>query len=233
MLSHWRIPGAIVFGCICGFAASSTGATIRHRPPDLERAIGCRPAFRTPPPHGEVVNPAEFCRADGVLLAWAPDGDIAEVLGDIAYVVAADDTVYMVATSVAQREEARAYLTNRGVDMNRVVFILDLESWPDPWIRDFGPFCVFVEGALAIADFYYGFGAGVDNMPEVLADHFGLPFYQTNVLHVGGNHISDGNGMAFVSDTIWSWNPGYTHEQVREHFRQYLGIDSLTVVPAI
>lgn len=199
-----------------------------HHLPDPQEAEAHRPTLRTPPGGDEIVNPGEFCRADGVFIDWAEYA--CSVLCDIAYAIATDDIVYVVVQSASIENQARAYLSSHGVNMENVVFIRDAQSNPSIWIRDFGPFCIYEDGGLAITDFYYGLGSGIDNVPELLAAYFGLPFYQTNVTHHGGNHISDGNGMGFGSTNIWEYNPGLTHTEIREQFRQYLGIDSLIVV---
>lgn len=227
-----RWTQCILMALLTGVSATALAdGAPSHRLPDPREVERLRPTVRRTPPTGdEIVSPGEFCRADGVILDWAYDLDYRTILGDIALAIAPDDTVYMVVTSASQETQARTYLTGRGVNMQNVVFIMDTQSDPDPWIRDFGPFCIYEDGALAITDFLYGFGYGMDNVPQVLAAYFGLPFYRTPVVHHGGNHISDGNGMAFGSVNIWNFNHSYTEEQIREEFRQYLGIDSLIVV---
>ncbi len=209
-------------------ASGCAEAARHHRLPDPQQAERLRPTLRTPPTGDEIVNPGEFCRDRGVLIDWAEY--VQSVLADIAEAIATDDTVYVVVQSASIEQQARSTLIGQGVNMDHVVFIMDTQSSPNPWIRDFGPFCIYEDGNLAITDFYYGFGSDIDDLPQVLAAYFGLPFYRTNVLHHGGNHISDGNGMGFGSTNIWEFNPGYTQAEIRDQFRQYLGIDSLIVV---
>jgi agmatine/peptidylarginine deiminase len=188
-----------------------------------------RPLYRTPPAGLEIVNPGEFCRADGVILAWSGWG--LDLIGDIAYAIAVDDMVYMVVHDAGAQAYAYDYLHSRGVRMDHVEFIQD-PGVPNPsmWIRDYGPFCACEDGDPAIVDFFYGSSGGNDEIPETIATHFGLPYYESNLLHHGGNHITDGNGMGFGSTNIWAYNSGFSEAQIRNVFRDYLGIDSLVVI---
>jgi agmatine/peptidylarginine deiminase len=199
-----------------------------HRPPDrsiLERA---RPDVRIPPTGLEIVNPAEFCRADGVLLPWPYWGQ--ELIASVARAVADDYRVYMVVRDASGEASAFNYLSSYGVNIDNVEFIHDPRvSSSSMWIRDYGPFCIYEDGREAIVDFYYGTYQGDDDIPESIASYFSLPYYHSDLLHHGGNHITDGNGMGFCSTNIWEYNNGFTEAEIREVFRDYLGIDSLVV----
>jgi agmatine/peptidylarginine deiminase len=194
----------------------------------MDRIEEGRPTTLIPPTGLELVNPAEFCKADGMLLPWPGWGH--QLIGDVAYAIAEDDPVFMIVRDASHEASAYNYLSNRGVNMDNVEFIHDARvSGSSMWIRDWGPFCICEDGREAIVDFYYGVYPGDDQIPMTIAEYFELPYYNSNLLHHGGNHITDGNGMAFASTNIWNYNQGYSHEEVRDIFRDYLGIDSLLV----
>ena len=115
--------------------------------------------------------------------------------------------------------------------MDNVSFILDNAiSSSSMWIRDYGPFYIHEDGARAIVDYVYGTYSGDDNVPFTIADYFSLPIYDSSIIHHGGNHITDGNRMGFSSTNIFNYNPGFTEEEIRNNFKDYLGIDSLIVI---
>jgi agmatine/peptidylarginine deiminase len=184
--------------------------------------------MKDPPPGLEVVNPAEFGRSDGVILAWPGWGN--EIIGDIAFEVAQDYKVFMVVANDYYETIAAAYLTSVGVNMSNVTFIHDATmSNMGMWIRDYGPFCIHDEGALAIDDFIWSGNYGIDLIPYTIANFFSLPLYHSNLIHHGGNHLNDGNGMGFFSTNIYNHNGGYTQNQIKQEFKSFFGIDSIVV----
>ncbi|MFC1573119.1 agmatine deiminase family protein, partial [Candidatus Eisenbacteria bacterium] len=183
----------------------------------------------TPPSGIELVNPAEFCKTDGIFLAWPYWGN--QMIGDVALAVADQYLVYMLVHDSGAQTAASNYLSTRGVNMSNVEFIIDSQvSSSSMWIRDYGPWCILEDGEAAIVDCRYGTYPSDDDIPATIAAFFGLPYYETSLLHHGGNHITDGNGMGFGSTNLWNYNPGWSEEDVRDVFRNYLGIDSLVVV---
>lgn len=199
-----------------------------HKLPDPALIEQWRPETRTPPTGFEIVNPGEFCKADGILLAWPGWGH--PLIADVARAVADDYLVFMVVRDSNGETSASNYLLSQGVNMGNVLFIHDSRiSSSSMWIRDYGPFHIYEDGDRAIVDFFYGTYQGDDDINETIAAFLGFPYYHTDLLHHGGNHITDGNGMGFCSTNIWEHNSGYSEAEVRGNFRDYLGIDSLVV----
>jgi len=221
---------ALLAICVVSVATVAIASEpVLHRPPDRDTLAEQGPPLRDAPTGAEIVNPAEFCRADGLFLAWSGWGQ--SLIADIAFAVAEDDDVYMMVRNTSYETIAANYLSAQGVNMDNVHFIIDpAVSNTSMWIRDYGPFCVYEDGHEAIVDFYYGTYSGDDDIPETIAAHFGLPYYESNLLHHGGNHIIDGNGMAICSDNMYQYNPGWSEEQCRQEMKSYLGVDSLVVI---
>jgi agmatine/peptidylarginine deiminase len=209
------------------FAADALPPTY-HLPPDSAAIAAPRPALPAPPPGLEVVNPGEWCPARGVTLAWPGWGQ--SYLADCARVVAERYPVYLVVRAT-QQASAAAYLTNAGVNMANVEFVVDdaIDSGA-MWMRDYGPFCATDDGPLSIVDFYYGVYDANDHVPLTLATYCGLPYYESAMLHHGGNHISDGNGTVFGSTNFLAYNPGWGPERVAGELHAFLGADSVVIV---
>ena len=187
---------------------------------------------RDNPPEGlEIVTPAEFSHCDGVLISYVNWSN--NLLHDIALAIADRYPVYILIEDLVTQQIAYDNLQTAGVNMDNVYFILfDLISSGSIWIRDSGPFYIYEDGLPAIVDYYYGIYPGDDSIPEYCADYFTYPRYESSVLHHGGNHISDGNGMAFVTSNITEYN-NETLPEIKENFKTYMGVDSLVVIPSM
>lgn len=205
-------------------AANEIPASRLHRlPPGF-----FEPTLRVPfiPPTGaEIANPAEFCRADAMIISWT-SWHAAELL-EMTRVAAEDDRVICIYSGVGEYTDAFQRMTNSGVNMANVHF---LETAPATvWIRDYGPFCAYDDGQLAITDFRYGTGGDWDAIPIAIADDAGLPSYRTNLTHTGGNHLTDGNGMGFFTTNLTLGNSSWSQAQIEEEMKAYLGLESLVI----
>ncbi|MBN2017426.1 MAG: agmatine deiminase family protein [Candidatus Cloacimonetes bacterium] len=217
----------IVVFFFAAFLTQASEIPAVHKPPIVSRDSIIE-KVKDPPPGYETVNPAEFGRSDGVILAWPGWGN--EIIGDIAYAVADDYKVYMVVANSYYEGIATTYLSSVGVNMPNVNFIHDATmNNMGMWIRDYGPFCIHDEGAFAIDDLIWSGNYGIDLIPYTIADFFSLPIYHSNLIHHGGNHLTDGNGMGFFSTNIYNHNGGYTQNQIKQEFKAFFGIDSMVV----
>jgi agmatine deiminase len=180
---------------------------------------------KTPPPGLEIVNPAEFCRADAMVISWTSWH--AQELIDMCLAVAGDDRVLVCVSSASERNQASVQLSAAGVEMANIDFFLTVDG--SVWVRDYGPYCAYDDGELAVVDFFYGLGGSYDDIPIYIAQDEGLPWYQSSLLHHGGNHITDGNGMGFFSTNLTAHNPGWSWAQIENEMKDYLGLRSLVV----
>ncbi|MBD3334908.1 MAG: hypothetical protein GF355_05280 [Candidatus Eisenbacteria bacterium] len=196
-------------------------------PPGIGDLRPPAPGERTPPAGDETVNPAEFCRADAMIIYWTSWHS--QELIDMCLAVAADDRVLCCVSSPSQQNQAYTMMSDAGVNMANIEFFETVSG--SVWIRDYGPFCIYDDGHLAITDMRYG-GGTADQIPVYIAQHEGLPWYESLLLHHGGNHITDGNGMGFFSTNLTNYNP-WSIEQIRAELQDYLGLDSLVIFPTM
>jgi len=187
---------------------------------------------RNAPGGDEIINPAEYGRTDGIFMAWA--GWDTQLIADIAYSVSQDYIVFMIVENLTMETQAFDFLQSQNVNMENVFFLHDSNiSNESMWIRDYAPFFIKEDGAQAIDDFVYGIYNNNDLISYTIADTFDLPIYDSPLIHHGGNHISDGNGMGFVSKNIRNHNLTYSQEEIYEEFESFFGIDSLIVIEAM
>src|ERR1044071_4410847 len=78
-----------------------------------------------------------------------------------------------------------------------------------------------------------------DTIPRRVAAAFGVPLYETtqapnDLVHTGGNFMSDGLGTAFSSELVLQENPAKTPAQIDSIMSEFMGIDryvKMTTLP--
>jgi len=181
-----------------------------------------------PPPLSPVRNVGEFEPSTGALIRY-PLGIqynlIHELTEDVMVHVVVDNAFY---------SQAVANFTAQGVNMSQVEFIITPTN--SIWTRDYGPWFVFDgNGDLVILDHYYNRPARPDDnqIPRVLAQHWGIPVVTHDLWHTGGNYMTEGHGLSFSTDLVWTENPGMTHPAIAQFMLDYYGVDTYDVLPDI
>ena len=150
----------------------------------------------TDPPEAPVRNVAEFERMQGVLIRY-PFGISTAMIAEMSI----DVKVYCL---VSSSQETAAYnsMENGDVNMENVEFILgNTDSY---WNRDYGPWWV-VDGQnkMAIVDFTYNRPRPNDNdAPLKVSNYLDVPFYASDIVHCGGNYMTDGLGIGASSELV-------------------------------
>ncbi len=52
-----------------------------------------------------------------------------------------------------------------------------------------------------------------------------------DLIHTGGNYMTDGMGISASSELVWEENPSLTHEEIDGLVDDYLGIETYHVIP--
>ena len=209
--------------------AEETGLPIHLTEEELTRIdeIGLAHIL-TPPPTGYVRQCAEWEPVTGVLVRYdmgfgLPDEILAEYSEDfIVYVL------------VEEGQESNAYnsMAGGGVNMANVEFILAVTN--SIWTRDYGPQFIFAGGIWGIVDHIYNRPRPDDDLVNwVLGTEWSADVYGTDLLHTGGNYMTDGHGKGFSTELVWDENLLLTHEQIEQYMEDYLGITEYVVVPDI
>ena len=120
-------------------------------------------------------------------------------------------------------------MENSGVNMENVDFVIGpTDSY---WTRDYGPWWI-VDGNsdVSIADFTYNRPRQNDNeAPLKMSNHLDVPYYATDLIHAGGNYMTDGLGIAASSDLVYDENL-ISEDDVDSIMQAYYGIDTYHVV---
>ena len=177
----------------------------------------------TDPPPPPVRNIAEFERMQGVVIRY-PFGISTDIIAEMSEGV----HVYCLVSSSLQTN-AFNLMENSGVNMNNVEFIIG--STDSYWTRDYGPWWV-VDGNnnISVVDFTYNRPRPNDNnAPLKVSDFLNTPYFSTDLIHAGGNYMTDGLGISASSDLVYLEND-ISNEEVIQTMEDYYGIDTYHVV---
>jgi agmatine/peptidylarginine deiminase len=179
----------------------------------------------TPPPVGPVRNVAEFDKMQGVLVRY-PFGIPIELIKQMAE----DVMVTTIVLNSSQQNTVTSQYQAAGVNMAHCNFLLvPSDSY---WTRDYGPwFESDSSHHIGIVDFPYNRPSrpNDDEIPKKVAEMLGIPWFGMNVIHTGGNYMTDGMGISSSTTLVWTENPTQTHDSIAAKFRSYLGIDPYLV----
>jgi agmatine deiminase len=215
------------------FIYSASGQSLPHIMTPSERAAmpaylqsrsGSASAISTPPT-SPVRTMAEWEELQGLLITWT---SYQSILKEIVRYAKEETRVYVVCTSPAT---VISYLNSNGIDTVNVSFL----QFPfnSVWSRDYGPWSAYtndVDTLLTIDWIYNRPRPNDDNIPVLLGNYLNTPVYQTNtspwnLIHTGGNFMTDGFGTGFSSNLILDENPSKTEAQIDSIMNQFMGIN--------
>ena len=178
----------------------------------------------TDPPAPPVRNIAEFDRMSGVLIRY-PLGVSLDIIRELAEGI----TIYCLVSS-SQQNNAFNSFSNFDINMENVQFIVG--STDSYWTRDYGPWWV-VDGdkEVSIVDFTYNRPRPNDNnAPFKVSEYLNVPYYSTDIIHCGGNYMTDGLGISASSSLVYEENT-LENEEINSLMSSYYGIDTYHVIP--
>jgi len=195
-------------------------------PDELERINEIGKGFiETPPPVGPVRQTAEFERMQGVLIRY-PFGIPVALIKQMSEVT---NIVTIVATTTERNTVISTYIST-GIDTSKCDFLIaPSDSY---WTRDYGPwYVVSGDDEVGICDFVYNRPRPTDDdIPVQMAPFLDEPLYGMNLIHTGGNYMTDGMGIGASTDLVYV-ESGQTSAQVDQKMLDYLGITNYHVVP--
>jgi agmatine/peptidylarginine deiminase len=184
-----------------------------------------------PAPLAPVRNCAEWEPATGVLIRY-PLGLPYALLRDFD-----DDVTLHVVVSSGNYDAAVTNLTNNGVDMGNVEFLV--KNSDSIWTRDYGPWFVFDgDDVLTIVDHVYNRPSRPnDNLiPIYFGEQQGIPVVSHDMWHTGGNYMTDGahisSSTALVYNEAASEN-GMSPAEVDQLMLDYYGVEDYIVLDYI
>ena len=177
----------------------------------------------TDPPLAPVRNIAEYERMQGVLVRY-PFGISTDIIAEISEL----EIIFCLVSS-SQQNSAASAMENGDVNMDNVEFVIGATD--SYWTRDYGPWWV-VDGNrnVSIVDFTYNRPRPNDNdAPLKLSNHLDVPYFASDIIHTGGNYMTDGMGTAASSDIVYEENT-IPDEDLLNRMQEYYGIDTYHIL---
>ena len=187
----------------------------RHTIEDMSR--------ETDPPPGPIRNIAEYERMQGVLIRY-PLGISTAIVSEMS-----EDVMVYCLVSSSQQNSAYSSFNNAGVNMDNVEFVVGATD--SYWTRDYGPWWV-VDGDrnVGVVDFTYNRPRPNDNQaPSKMADYLDTPYFASDVVHAGGNYMTDGYGVSASTSLVYVEN-SISDSDVNNLMEEYYGIVDYHVV---
>jgi len=189
--------------------------------------------FVPQPPPGPVRTMGEWEEIQALVIAWK---EYVDILVEITRHAVEETKVIILAQNPAT-VISRLQMENISLD-NVIVVQRNTNSI---WIRDYGPWSIYQNevDSLMIADWIYNRPRPLDDTaPSAVSTYLGLPIFEAtappfNLVHTGGNHLTDGFNTAFSSDLLFDENPDKTEAEIDNIAQLYTGVDNYIKLRAL
>lgn len=169
---------------------------------------------------------AEWEESKGVLITWR---SFPTILRQIAVAAQKEGIVYIVANASDTTAIKNTILQGGGTLRNLVFIVAPSNSI---WCRDYGPWsaCSNEVDSLCFIDWIYNRPRPNDDLiPLAMATQLGYPLYAmtsppNDLIHTGGNFMTDGLGTGFSSHLVLDENPTKTEAQIDTLMSRFMGI---------
>lgn len=213
-----------------GLPARMTPAEEQQMPFYLQNI---QPQGFTNPPGGELRTMAEWEEIQALTITWT---SYQSVLREIVRAAQLETQVYIICSD---SNTVKNYLTSYSVPLINLHYVI--APYNSVWMRDYGQNCVYRNevDSLILVDWIYNRPRPKDDtIPRVLGRTFGIPLYETtqapyDLIHTGGNFMSDGFGTAFSSELVVNENPNHTVPEIDTIMNQFMGIDRYIKMPVL
>jgi agmatine/peptidylarginine deiminase len=176
------------------------------------------------PPASRVRTAAEWEEIQALTITWT---SYTSVLKEIVRYAREECKVYIICSDSTV---VKSYLTSNNIQLSNIYYVI--APFNSVWMRDYGQNTVYTNDvdSLALVDWHYNRPRPKDDtIPSVLARTFNIPLYETHtapyeLIHTGGNFMSDGLGTAFSSELVLDENPTLSSAQIDTIMNKFMGI---------
>jgi agmatine/peptidylarginine deiminase len=195
----------------------------------------------TTPPAFSVRSMAEWEEIQALVITWT---QYQSTLREIVRYAKEECTVIIVCSDSNQ---VIGYLNSNGINKDNLQFIED--DYNSIWMRDYGANTIYQNDvdSLLLVDWIYNRPRPDDDvLPERVASYVGVPFYTTTVapydlVHTGGNFMSDGFGTAFSSKLVVEENGPFgnynqtvkTEVEISTIMEEFMGIENYVLMDVL
>jgi agmatine deiminase len=211
----------------------SVGQSLPHIMSPTERAampayLQSRSAASTAiilPPSSPVRTIGEWEELQGFTITWT---SYQSILKEIVRYAKLETRVYIVCSNA---NTVISYLASNNIDTVNVTFMQ--VPYNSVWSRDYGLWSAYTNDvdSLLTIDWIYNRPRPLDDaIPGLIAAQINTPFYETttfpwDLIHTGGNFMTDGFGTGFSSKLITDENPNKTEAEIDSIMSRFMGIN--------
>jgi agmatine/peptidylarginine deiminase len=192
-----------------------------------------QPMGITTPPASPVRTAAEWEEIQALTITWT---SYTSVHRQIILAAQLETQVYIICSD---SNIVKNNLTANSVPLTNVHYII--APYNSVWIRDYGQNSCYTNDvdSLVIVDWIYNRPRPKDDtVPKAVALTFNVPLYTTtqapyDLIHTGGNFMSDGLGTAFSSELVVDENPNHTVAEIDSIMSDFMGINRYVKMPTL
>lgn len=192
------------------------------------------------PPTSPVRTIAEWEELQALVVGWK---SYPTILRQIVGAAKQETRVIVVYTTPDNPTSLTSYLAAGGVDTVNVTFLAAPVN--SVWSRDYGHWSAYtndVDSLITIDWIYNRPRPSDDAVPVVISNYLGTPLYQTttapwNLVHTGGNFMTDGFGTGFSSELVLEENSSlggfgvnHTAAEVDSIMYHFMGINRYIIM---
>ena len=171
---------------------------------------------------------AEFEPMQGVLIRY-PLGISYALIAELSQ----DVNVVTIVADSSEQSYVESQYTSHGVNLSHCSFLIaPSDSY---WTRDYGPWFIFNNtlGGMEVIDFEYNrpYRPNDNAIPSAFASHHGFPLKYMDIVHTGGNYMTDGQGISVSTELVYTENPGLSSHDIDQLVHGYLGVHTYHVYP--
>jgi len=174
-------------------------------------------------------TPPEFFPSRAVLVEWDFNNNIWPLYSELIDECQEAAEVILVVRDQSEENIMRNKLLNDSVSLTNISFVhVPCERM---WIRDHGPLSVMTDEGVVFIDLDDFANSGLDeNLPENLANAWGLTCYTLPYVFCGGNFMVNSFKTLFTTERIYTNNASYSQAEINSSFRDYMGITDIVTV---
>ena len=189
--------------------------------------------FKTPPNYPNIRTAAEWEEIQALTITWT---SYTSILREIVRNAVAETKVII---TCSDSNTVKSYLTSGNVPLANVRYMI--APFNSIWMRDYGQNTVYGNNVddLFLVDWHYNRPRPKDDtMASRLGNFLNVDVYETSVapydlVHTGGNFMSDGFGTGFSSALTDQENPTLSGAQIDTIMKKFMGINRYIRFPVL
>jgi len=187
----------------------------------------------SPPPFQNLRNAAEWEEIESLIITWTSYTSI------LREIIKAAQQECKITIICSDSNNVKSNLVSNNIPLTNLRFVVT--GFNSVWCRDYSGNNVYgnMVDTLFLADWIYNRPRPLDDItPNAIGADWNLNVYEMtqspdNLVHTGGNFMSDGFGTGFSSNLVLNENSSKTAAQIDSIMKKYMGITRYIKMPVL